>query len=184
MTGACFTGIIFLMDEKLKQAAAQAAQALDLPKYNRLPDMGLYLEQTVKYVNQCLKPLGCAEITGSMVRNYVKMGLVGNPIKKRYYANHLAHLISIALLKQVMPLEQISMMYHHQQQVYTDEVAYNYFVMELENVLFTRFGLQEELAEIGSTNSVEKEMLRSAISALGHVFFMNACMQFLREQGT
>lgn len=170
------------MDTKMKQAVAQAAQTLDLPKYNRLPNMGLYLEQAVKYINLCLAPLGCGEITGSMVRNYVKMGLVSNPIKKQYYADQLAHLIPITLLKQVMPLEQISLMFRWQQQVYTDEVAYNYFIMELENILYTRFGLREELAEIGTTESVEKEMLRSAITAVCHVFYVNACMQYLQQQ--
>lgn len=163
---------------------AEALAALDLPQYDRLPNMGLYLEQTVKYVNQCLKPLGCPEITGSMVRNYVKMGLIHNPIKKQYYADHIAHLIPLAILKQVAPLEQISVMFRHQQMVYSDEVAYNYFCMELVNVLHARFGLREQEAAIGSTDSVEKEMLRSAITAVCHIFYMNACMWYLQSEQT
>ena len=79
-----------------------------MPRYADLPDVGLYLEQTTKYVNYVFKPLACDEITGSMIRNYVKMGLVANPVKKQYGANQIAHLLCITLLKQVMSLDHIS----------------------------------------------------------------------------
>ena len=44
-----------------------------LPTYREIPTMGLYLEQTVKYINECLHPLGCIEITSSMVSNYINL---------------------------------------------------------------------------------------------------------------
>ena len=90
------------MDNILKQELAQEMSAFCLPRYTQLPDMGLYLEQTVQYINQCLKPLGCMDVTGSMVRNYVKMDLIENPVKKRYYANQIAHIICVTMLKHVM----------------------------------------------------------------------------------
>ena len=43
-----------------------------MPRYQELPDMGLYLDQVVRYVNNSLEALGCQEITASMVSNYVK----------------------------------------------------------------------------------------------------------------
>ena len=43
-----------------------------LPRFREIPDMGLYLDQTVKYINRFLEPLGGMEITSSMVSNYVK----------------------------------------------------------------------------------------------------------------
>ena len=67
----------------MKSALADPMRAFRLPRYGELPDVGLYLEQTTKYINHYLKPLGCIEITGSMIRNYVKMGLVTNPVKKQ-----------------------------------------------------------------------------------------------------
>ena len=46
-----------------------------MPRYREIPDVGLYLDQTVKYMNRYLAPLGCMEITTSMVSNYVRRGI-------------------------------------------------------------------------------------------------------------
>lgn len=166
----------------MEKTIQQAIAAFELPQYSQLPNMGLYLEQTVKYINSVVAPLGCVEVTGSMIRNYVKMGLVVNPEKKMYYAGHIAHLLPIVVLKQVVPLEQISFLFHKQKLVYPDEVAYNYFCGELKNILDYRFGIKEQPEELGQTHSLEKEMLRSAITAVSHVIFLNACIQYLQEQ--
>ena len=61
-----------------------------LPRYTQIPDVGLYLEQVVRYVNAQLAPLGEPELTSSMVSNYVKQGLIPSPVKKSYTAEHLA----------------------------------------------------------------------------------------------
>ena len=47
-----------------------------LPRYEQIPNVGLYLEQVVRYVNAHLAPLGESELTSSMVSNYVKQGLI------------------------------------------------------------------------------------------------------------
>lgn len=165
----------------LKQQLAREMSLFRMPRFAQLPDMGLYLEQTVQYINQCLVPLGCVELTGSMVRNYVKMDLIANPVNKRYYADQLAHIICVTLLKQVMELEHIGRFFVMQQRVYTDQVAYDYFCTELENILFHRFGLKEDIEDVGFTQSLEKEMLRSAITAVSHVIYINACLSKLKE---
>ncbi len=167
------------MDNTLKLTLADAMRTFGLPRYEQLPNVGLYLEQTTKYINHCLQPLGFADTTGSMIRNYVKMGLVVNPIQKQYYAEHIAHLIAISVLKHVVPLEHIHKMFSLQKSIYTDLTAYNYFCMELENILYFRFGLKEDLEEIGVTESLEKEMLRSAIVAVSHMVYLNSCFQHL-----
>lgn len=169
------------MDNILKQELAQEMSAFCLPRYTQLPDMGLYLEQTVQYINQCLKPLGCMDVTGSMVRNYVKMDLIENPVKKRYYANQIAHIICVTMLKHVMELEHIGRFFAMQRKVYTDQVAYDYFCTELENVLFHRFGLKDSIEDVGVTQSLEKEMLRSAITAVSHIIYINACLNKLEQ---
>ncbi len=171
--------IIISMKEMMKRIMAETMKRFSLPRYEQLPDMGLYLEQTVKYVNQLFAPLECVEITGSMVRNYVKMGLIENPVKKQYYRQHIAYIIAVTLLKQVVPLEQIMVLFRRQKKVYSVEVAYDYFCMELENVMGYRFGLKAAIEDIGKTSSIEKEMLRSAITAVSHTIFLNACMSRL-----
>ena len=73
-----------------------------LPRYEEIPDIGLYLDQTAKYINSYLEPLGEMSITPSMISNYVKHGLVENPIKKQYGQEQIAYLFFIAIAKSVL----------------------------------------------------------------------------------
>ncbi len=170
------------MDTKIKKELADSVRDFHLPRYEELPNVGLYLEQTVKYINQNLKQLGCIEITGSMIRNYVKKGFIKNPINKQYYADHIGYLICITILKQAAPLENISKLFFRQKSVYTNQVAYDYFCMEMENILFNRFGIKDYIEDIGVTSSIEKEMLRSAITAVSHMIYLNACFKQLSDK--
>ena len=167
------------MDDKFKQTIADSIVDFHMPRYAELPGVGLYLEQTVKYINHSLEPLGYAKITGSMVRNYVKQDLVDNPKEKLYYADQIAYLISITILKQITSLDHIQCMFKRQKQVYSNKIAYDYFCDELENVLYYRFGLKETIEDIGTTDTVEKEMLRSAVTAVSHIIYMNTCIERL-----
>ena len=164
------------MNSMIKDALADSMHGFRLPRYREIPDVGLYLEQAAKYINQIIEPLGFGVFTGSMIRNYVKQRLVSNPINKQYSANQIAHLIAIAILKQVTPLEYVNDLFSMQKKVYSDQTAYDYFCEELENILYYRFGLKETFEDIGVTDSLEKEMLRSAIIAVSHIVYLNACL--------
>ena len=80
------------MDTEMKRHLADSIREFHLPRYDQIPDVGLYLEQTTKYINGYLAPLGCMELTASMVSNYVKKGLIPAPVKKQYSAQHIAYL--------------------------------------------------------------------------------------------
>ena len=165
----------------MKETLAESMRGFHLPRYAELPSVGLYLEQTATYINHCLAPLGCVEITGSMIRNYVKMGLVNNPAQKQYYTDQIAHLICITILKQVLSLEHIQEMFARQRKVYTDQVAYDYFCQELENILYFRFGVKDTVEDVGDTDTVVKEMLRSAVVAVSYIIHLHACFTRLPE---
>ena len=167
------------MEQMLRDHINASIETLHLPAYQEIPDVGLYLEQTTKYVNYVFKPLACVEITGSMIRNYVKMGLVKNPVQKQYYREHISRLLSLTVLKSVISLEHIHQLFRLQQQSYTDETAFDYFCMELENTILYRFGLRDSLDHIGVTDSLEKEMLRSAITAVSHIIYLDTCLKQL-----
>ena len=72
------------MSELMRSGLAAGIKDFCLPAYNEIPDVGLYLEQTVKYINGYFAPFPDMELTASMVSNYVKKGLVSNPVKKQY----------------------------------------------------------------------------------------------------
>ena len=56
------------MEQHVKQAIADSVRDFRLPRYQQIPTVGLYLEQTVKYINEYLAPLQPDAITSSMVR--------------------------------------------------------------------------------------------------------------------
>ncbi len=166
---------------KLKQALADSIQDFHLPRYAELPGDGLYLKQAETYINRVLAPLGMMEITTSMIRNYVKQDIVENPVQKLYCRDQIGYLICIAVLKHVAPLECIQQMLAWQRTVYSSETAYNYFCEELENVLFFLFGRKETTDHVGITSSVEKEMFRSAITAVCNMIYLNACYRTMQR---
>ena len=172
------------MSNKMTDVITCSLRGFRLPRYHEIPDVGLYLEQTTKYINQCIQPLGFENVTSTMIRNYVKHGLITNPVKKQYTADQIAHLIALALLKQVTPLEHINDLFQLLAQGgnYSVPVAYDYFCEELENILYFRFGMKDTIDEVGVTSSLEKEMLRSAVTAVSHIVYLNRCFLVLEEQ--
>ena len=144
-----------------------------LPRYREIPDVGLYLDQTVKYINRYLAPLGCMEITASMVSNYVKKGYIASPVHKKYDAEQIAYLFFIALAKSVISMDNIARLFEMQKKSYAPEVAYDYFHMELVNVLEYTFGLKDEMEEVGTTSTELKKMLRCVIVAVAHIIYLS-----------
>ena len=69
------------MSNHVADAISCSIRGFRLPRYYEIPNMGLYLEQTTKYINQCIQPLGFENVTSTMIRNYVKHGLITNPEK-------------------------------------------------------------------------------------------------------
>lgn len=154
-----------------------------MPRYSELPDSGLYLEQTSLYINDILAPLEGISITSSMVSNYVKKGLIKNPIKKQYYAEHISRLFAITIIKQILPLEHIIQLFEMQQRVYPDSVAYDYFCSELENRLFYVYNLKDSIDDIGNQVSREKSILKNIIIAVSHMIYLNDIFQKEAENG-
>jgi len=147
-----------------------------LPRYREIPDVGLYLDQTVKYVNRYLVPLGCMEITSSMVSNYVKKGYISNPVRKQYDADQIAYLFFITVAKSVLTMENIARLFDMQKKAYSASVAYDFFCMELENMLQYTFGLKDQLELVGTPEdcSEAKIMLRSTITAVTHIIYLSS----------
>ena len=60
-----------MKNEHLKQKLDRL-QIIRLPRWTDLPDLELYMDQVVSYINQYLNALNLDEITASMINNYVK----------------------------------------------------------------------------------------------------------------
>ena len=114
----------------MKKTLAQAARSLEnfrLPRYHEIPNVGLYLEQTCQYINEYLELALPGNMTASMISNYVKKGLIDNPVKKQYRREQIAYLFFIAVAKNVLSLDALQYFIQLQQRTYPMERAYNYF---------------------------------------------------------
>ncbi len=161
------------MDQRMKEAVVAPIRSFGLPRYEEIPNVGLYLEQTAKYVSEYVSKLGDFSLTGSMISNYVKKGLVANPVKKQYSREQIAYLIFIALSKSVLSMEDIRLMICLQKESYGPEKAYNYFCQELENVLLHVFGLKDTLDTVGKSNTDTKTLLRNTIITVAHKAYLD-----------
>lgn len=150
-----------------------AVQHFRLPRYQELPTVELYLDQTTELLNEHLAILGDVKITSSMISNYVKHHLIRRPIKKRYGADQIAELFFIAVAKNVMSLNDLKAALKIQRASYATATAYDYFAEELENVLAYVFGLKANLATIGEEQSEYKHMLRNIIKAASYKIYVD-----------
>ena len=81
------------------------------PKWEDIPNIDLYLDQVLLYVNQVCAPISPDKekgLTASMVNNYVKHGYLTKPDKKKYQRKQIARLIAITTLKSVFSIQEIA----------------------------------------------------------------------------
>ena len=82
-----------------------------IPIWNELPEIDLYMDQIIVLMEKYLGSNSEDKlITPSMINNYVKLGIIPAPIKKKYSKIHIAYLIIICSLKQVMPIADIKIL--------------------------------------------------------------------------
>ena len=169
------------MNNENKTEIKSLIKDFSLPRYNDIPNVGLYLEQVVKYISEYLSPLGSFSLTGSMVSNYVKKGLVENPVKKQYDRKQIASLIFIAVAKNVLSMDDILLLFKMQEKTYDPKRAYDYFCNELENVLGYVFGLKD-IETIGSDSNDTKTMLRNTIIAVAYKVYLDKYLAVLHSE--
>lgn len=172
------------MKQEIRQQIAQGLQDFRLPRYQEIPDVGLYLEQTTKYICRSLTPLQENILTASMISNYVKRGLVPNPVKKQYSRDQIAYLFFIAAAKNVLSLDALACFLRLQQRTYPLEKAYDYFCRELENLLLFQFELRETIEVSDEDSSDEKRLLYSCIAAVVQKVYLEKCLEaVVSEEG-
>lgn len=83
-----------------------------MPKYKKLPDVPLYMDQIINYIKDMLESLGIEEqneITSFMINNYVKANIIDRPKDKKYSKTQLAYIIAIVFLKKVTSISNVSL---------------------------------------------------------------------------
>ena len=101
------------------------------PKWADIPNIDLYLDQVLLYVNQVCAPVSPDKdkvLTASMVNNYVKHGYLTKPDKKKYQRQQIARLIAITTLKSVFSIQDIAQTLNTLQSQASSEQLYDAFV--------------------------------------------------------
>ena len=170
------------MKNETKQQVSQAIAQFRLPRYNEIPNVGLYLEQATKYVCEYLEPLGEYTLTPSMISNYVKKGLIANPVKKQYSRDHIAFLFFIAVAKSVLSLDALTGFIKLQQQAYTLPKAYDYFAEQIESLLRFTFEVDDTLEVVGEDNTDEKRLLYTCLVAAVQKVYLEKCLEAIARE--
>lgn len=164
------------MKLETKQQVAASVSNFRLPRYTEIPNVGLYLEQTAKFISEYLAPLGDYALTPSMISNYVKKGLIANPVKKQYDRDQIAYLFFIALAKNILSLDALTNFIRIQQRTYPLPVAYDYFCRELEELLHFTFELSDSMGSRDLDSTDEKRMLYSCVVAITQKTYLEKCL--------
>ena len=101
------------------------------PKWEDIPNIDLYLDQILLYVNQVCAPISPDKdkgLTASMVNNYVKHGYLTKPDKKKYQRKQIARLIAITTLKSVFSIQEIAQTLNTLQTQASSDQLYDAFV--------------------------------------------------------
>ena len=170
------------MKQETKQQIGQSIADFRLPRYNEIPNVGLYLEQATKYVCEYLAPLGEYTLTPSMISNYVKKGLIANPVKKQYGREQIAYLFFIAFAKSVLSLDALTGFIKLQQKTYPLPKAYDYFCDQLESLLFFTFEISDSLEMCGEDNTDEKRLLFTCMVAAVQKVYLEKCLEAIAQE--
>ena len=101
------------------------------PKWEDIPNIDLYLDQVLLYVNQVCAPISPDKdkgLTASMFNNYVKHGYLTKPDKKKYQRKQIARLIAITTLKSVFSIQEIAQTLNTLQTQASSDQLYDAFV--------------------------------------------------------
>ncbi|MEG0360791.1 MAG: DUF1836 domain-containing protein [Longicatena sp.] len=113
--------------------------AFHLPRWEELPSFDLYMDQVITllegYLSIFFKSEQDSILTSAMINNYVKLKLIPKAEKKRYSRVHLAYLIAITMLKQVLTITEVKEGIEYQSNISGLKEAFNLFCEEQEVAL-------------------------------------------------
>lgn len=159
-----------------------------LPRSADLPDLDFYMDQVVSIMEKKLHILSNDEedkfITSSMINNYVKLGLIPPPVKKRYTKEHLCYLFIICTLKSVIPIPAVSKIIETEIKGRSVYQLYDIFCEAYENMLNQANSAAEEIAEEGADKEAvaAKLALFMAINASTTQLVANDALAALMEK--
>lgn len=142
-----------------------------IPRWNELPNVDLYLDQVVTFINSSLSEILSFNtnsdkdenpiLTKTMINNYVKNNLIEAPIKKKYSKIQCAKIFAICILKQVYSMNEIYKLIEIALKHSDVEHAYDSFCSHFEKALSCAYNKKDFLDE--DTSNDNKYLLKSVL---------------------
>ena len=152
-----------------------------IPRWNELPDIELYLDQVVNYLERYLEKYSANKddkiITKTMINNYVKQGIMPAPEKKKYNRSHIAYLIVICILKQVYSINDIGKLISLTIQYFEISKAYNRFCANLEVSIKNVF-MRKEFPNVEKMTE-EQYLLKNVVQSVADKLYVE--LKFLNK---
>ena len=166
------------MQENLEEVIMK----IHIPRWNELPEIDLYLDQVVNYLEKYLTQYSANTedkiITKTMINNYVKQGIMPAPEKKKYSRAHIAYLMVICVLKQVYSISDIGKLISLTIQYFELSKAYNRFCANLEISVKNVFSKKE----FPNTDRMTEEqyLLKNVVQSVADKLYVE--MKFLNKE--
>ena len=132
-----------------------------LPRWNDLPEIGLYMDQVLTLMSKYIRVFsqGEANLTPSMINP--------PPVKKKYSRVHISHLLIICAMKSVLPIQVIGAMIDHLLKSRTEEELLDFFSEQYELtfhrlVEILRSSIESQTADDGG---IGRMLITTAIQA-------------------
>lgn len=134
------------------------------PKWDSLPDFGLYMDQVLTFTERCFP----GEVTAGMINSYVKAGIVERPQGKKYSRQSLAQLLMVCGLKPATPLDALRQLLHPEEADDDTRALYEAFRSGWA-------GLQESLPTQADLDALHCALLAAC--------YQKRCRELLRKRG-
>ncbi|MDN5315312.1 MAG: hypothetical protein PWP10_4062 [Clostridiales bacterium] len=161
-------------------------------EWDKLPDIGLYMDQVQTYIERQLSAFTRNEkdklLTPAMINNYIKDNLIPRAEAKKYSSSHVALLIMIATLKQVLSMQNLKNMLadcRDQEQV---QGVYAHYLQHQQNDLHSlSVEITNKINKDNTQWSVDHEYMRLlalelSIEARNRILMSEKILEYMQKQ--
>lgn len=157
---------------------------IHIPRWDELPDLELYMDQLV-YVLTGIFSLYIDDvkklINPSIINNYVKLGYIPAPVKKKYSRTHIAYLVFVCTIKQMMPIGSIAQLLENITKTYPLSEIYDKLCSEIEKGAIHAIEEGENLLNDDET-TVELSAISLAVKAQSYNLIASHLVESINKE--
>ena len=149
-------------------------------KWDELPDIELYRDQVLNYMKRqhSLQPED-ALLTGAMINNYIKSGLLPRANGKKYTKDHLVYLTAICSLKQVLSVGETDELLKLQPKLSDARGFYEEYLVQIDRAFQDT---AKQLEEKNTRDELAATALQLAIASYSQKLACEKILDILKEK--